>query len=82
MQRLYVCLGVLLSMYVGSPQPARAQTPAKARGIALNDLAHRDPAIHWPEDFDPATAPQFSHNELFIPASCEHVFAQMADVTA
>ncbi len=37
--------------------------------------------MHWPKGFDPASAAQFSHNELFIPAPCEHVFAQMADVT-
>ncbi len=82
MQRVFVWLGVLLLMTVGSLQPARAQTPGMARGIALNDLAHRDVAIHWPEGFDPATAAQFSHNELLIPAPCEHVFAQMANVTA
>ncbi|WP_353068028.1 SRPBCC family protein [Tunturibacter empetritectus] len=53
-----------------------------ARDIALNDLARRDTTIHWPKGFDPATAAQFSHNELLIPAPCEHVFAQMANVTA
>ena len=81
MRQASVYSGVLLSMYAGLLQPVRAQTPAMASGIALNDLAHRDTAIHWPQGFDPAAAAQFSHNELFIPATCEHVFAQMASVT-
>lgn len=72
---------LLLSLVIGSLWMS-AQTPTLARGIAVDDLAHRDPAIHWPKQFDPATAAQFSHNKLLIPAPCEHVFARMADITA
>ena len=82
MQRVSFWFGAPLLVIVGSLPPARAQATAMARDFALNDLAHRDTAIHWPEGFDPATAAQFSHNELFIAAPCEHVFAQMANVTA
>ncbi len=82
MQKMSSYLSTLvLSLVIGSLWMS-AQTPTLARGIAVDDLAHRDPAIHWPKQFDPATAAQFSHNELLIPAPCEHVFARMADITA
>lgn len=80
MRRALVFFNLLLSTSVSWCQTAHAQAPSTAAGIALNDLAHRDATIHWPQGFDPATAAQFSHNELYIPASCTHVFAQMANV--
>ena len=45
------------------------------------DRAHRDPAIHWPKEFDPGIAPVFSHNELLIHTDCHHVFARFIDAT-
>ncbi len=34
-----------------------------------------DPVIHWPEHFHPANVPVHVVNEMFIPASAEHIWA-------
>lgn len=44
-----------------------------------NDLANRSPDIHWPPGFDPLKADLFSHNELFINASCERVWQHIIE---
>ena len=44
-----------------------------------NDLANRSPDIHWPPQFDPLKADLFSHNELFINASCERVWQHIIE---
>ncbi len=54
---------------------------AADRGTTADDKPHRDKAIHWPKEFDPATAPLFSHNELLIQADCHRVFARFSDAT-
>lgn len=64
-----------------APVSDAQQTMAFMEQQQTSDLAHRDFDIHWPESFDPAKAPQFSHNELFIHAPCEHVFQRMAKVS-
>ncbi len=51
-------------------------------GSTTEDRPHRDPAIHWPAAFDPATAPLFSHNELLIHADCHRVWTRLTDVTS
>ena len=71
---------VVLAMSI-MPLLRAQQSTAFMRQQQTTDLAHRDPGIHWPGSFDPARAAQFSHNHLFIHASCEHVFARMAKVS-
>ena len=46
-----------------------------------DDLANRSPDIHWPPGFDPLKADLFSHNELFINASCERVWQHIIEAT-
>ena len=55
---------------------------AKAQPGAIDDdRAHRDRTIHWPERWNPSTAPVFSHNELLVHADCHRVWTQFTDVT-
>lgn len=59
--------------------------PCAARGqlsSVAGDKAQRDPAIHWPTSFNPATAPVFSHNQLLIHTDCHRAWMQMTDVVA
>ena len=58
--------------------PASAQARAPIMPMKT-DLATRSPDIHWPEGFDPKTADLFSHNQLFVNASCERVFDHIVD---
>jgi hypothetical protein len=44
-----------------------------------DDLANRSLDIHWPKGFTPADADLFSHNELFINASCQHVWRHIVE---
>ena len=44
-----------------------------------DDLANRSTDIHWPPGFDPLKADLFSHNELFIKASCERVWQHIIE---
>ena len=46
--------------------------------VSADDRTHRDAAIHWPKEFDPAVAPVFSHNELLIHTDCHRAFARLA----
>jgi Polyketide cyclase / dehydrase and lipid transport len=46
-----------------------------------NDLANRSLDIHWPKGFAPADADLFSHNELFINASCQRVWRHIVEAT-
>ena len=55
-----------------------ATAPAQSSTLA-DDRAHRDTAIHWPQAFNPATAPVFSHNELLLHADCHRVWTQLID---
>jgi len=45
------------------------------------DLANGSPDIHWPPGFDPEKADLFSHNELFINASCERVWRHIVEAS-
>ena len=45
------------------------------------DLANRSTDMHWPPEFDPLNADLFSHNELFINASCERVWQHIIEAT-
>jgi uncharacterized protein YndB with AHSA1/START domain len=44
-----------------------------------DDLAARNLDIHWPADFIPEAADLFSHNEIFVNASCEKVWNYVVD---
>ena len=33
--------------------------------------------LHWPAELHPATAPVFTHNEIYIPADADRVWAQL-----
>ena len=72
MSRIFILLALALLPLTGSAQ----------RGTTADDLAHREPSIHWPAAFDPASARIFSHNELLMHATCEHAFARLTDVTS
>jgi len=45
------------------------------------DLRNRSMEIHWPEGFSPAEADLFSHNELYMNASCERVWSHIIDAS-
>jgi uncharacterized protein YndB with AHSA1/START domain len=60
-----------------SDQPA---TQERASIMTMkDDLANRSTDIHWPPGFDPVKADLFSHNELFINASCERVWQHIIE---
>jgi uncharacterized protein YndB with AHSA1/START domain len=66
---------------VGHAQTARSK-PANEALTFNADGALRSKDIHWPDGFDPEQADLFAHNEIVIHASCEKVFANMADAQA
>jgi uncharacterized protein YndB with AHSA1/START domain len=70
----------------GANAVGRAQTaPSKPINGALTfdgDGAHRSKDIHWPKGFHPEQADLFAHNETVSHASCEKVFANLADAPA
>ena len=55
-----------------------AQSPVSELAV---DRAQRSMAIHWPKQFDPGTAPVFSHNELVLHTDCHRAFTHLADAT-
>ena len=66
---------------MGHAQTARSKLANEA--LTFNaDGALRSKDIHWPDGFDPEQADLFAHNEIVIHASCEKVFANMADAQA
>jgi hypothetical protein len=71
---------------LGAIAVGRAQTaPLKPINEALTfngDGAQRSKDIHWPKGFHPEQADLFAHNEIVVHASCEKVFANMADAQA
>jgi uncharacterized protein YndB with AHSA1/START domain len=74
---------VLCVMVTGAIVPGRAQT---ARSKPVNEAltvngagAQRSKDIHWPDGFHPEQADLFAHNEIVVHASCEKVFANIAD---
>jgi uncharacterized protein YndB with AHSA1/START domain len=82
-------LCVLVAELMIAVVPAECQVSDKqdpqGKGVSTmtmkNDLANRSRAIHWPDGFDPTMADLFSHNELFINASCQHVWSYIIDAT-
>jgi hypothetical protein len=80
--------GVVMSFLVmtGAVTMAHAQAPrSKPTNEALtfnSDGALRSKDLHWPDGFHPEQADLFAHNEIVIHASCEKVFANMADAQA
>jgi hypothetical protein len=60
-----------------------ARTKRINEALTFNaDGALRSKEIHWPDGFHPEQADLFAHNEVVIHASCEKVFADMADAQA
>jgi len=45
------------------------------------DLGARAHEINWPQEFNPATADLFAHNELVLSASCEQVWQHIVDAS-
>jgi uncharacterized protein YndB with AHSA1/START domain len=80
--------GAMMSLLViaGAVNMARAQAPrSKPADEALSfssDGAQRAKDVHWPVGFLPEDADLFVHNEIVIDATCEKVFANMADAQA
>ena len=75
-------VAVLFTMALGATSPAFSQTAAHQPSGAMtmdDDLANRSPNIHWPAGFDPRQADLFSHNELFINATCERVWQRIIE---
>src|SRR6195256_3615117 len=62
-----------------SPQPTDQERPSIM--TMKDDLANRSRDIHWPPQFDPLKAELFSHNELFINASCERVWQHIIEAS-
>src|ERR1700689_2265118 len=77
---------ISLLVITGAVTMAHAQTPrSKPTNEALIfnfDGAQRSKDIHWAAGFLPYEADLFVHNEIVIEASCEKVFANMADAQA
>jgi hypothetical protein len=59
------------------------ESPGRCRcsRAAFRDLANRSLDINWPKGFTRAEAELFSHNELFINASCERVWRHIVEAT-
>ena len=57
------------------------QEKGKAAMTMQDDFAHRSPDIHWPQGFDPTQADLFSHNEIWIDATCERVWEHIVEAT-
>jgi hypothetical protein len=66
-----------------SSQPTNQRADQERASIMTmkEDLANRSTDIHWPPGFDPLNADLFSHNELFISASCERVWQHIIEAT-
>ncbi len=76
---LFVVVTVAVTM--GRAQPARSKATNEA--LTFNsDGALRSKDTHWPEGFHPEQADLFVHNEIVIHASCDKVFADIADAQA
>jgi hypothetical protein len=79
-------VGVYCMVVLGAIAVGRAQTaPSKPINEALTfngDGAQRSKDIQWPKGFHPEQADLFAHNEIVVHASCEKVFANMADAQA
>ena len=77
---------VFCVIVAGAVAPADAQTAvSKPVNVALTfngDGAQRSGDIHWPDGFHPVQADLFAHNEIVVRASCEKVFANIADAPA
>jgi uncharacterized protein YndB with AHSA1/START domain len=66
--------------YAGDQEDAaHAQSQPDAIRTMRSDLVNRSQEIHWPDGFDPSTADLFSHNEIVVDASCEHVWSKIVD---
>jgi hypothetical protein len=79
---LAVLLAATVSLLAGIPIWCHANTQANRGNIVTmqDDLAARSHDIHWPQDFDPAKADLFAHNELAMNASCERIWQHIIDV--
>jgi uncharacterized protein YndB with AHSA1/START domain len=68
---------------IGAVAAGRAQTagskPANEALTFNGDGAQRSNDIDWPDGFHPEQADLFAHNEIVVHASCEKVFANIAD---
>jgi hypothetical protein len=72
------CLVVIGALAAGRAQTGRSKPTNEA--LTVNGgRAQRFEEIHWPEGFDPEQADLFAHNEIVVHASCEKVFANIAD---
>jgi hypothetical protein len=80
------CLAAIAMSLVAletSSQPTNEPADQERASIMTmrDDLANRSPDIHWPPGFDPLKADLFSHNELFVNASCERVWQHIIEAT-
>jgi hypothetical protein len=65
-----------------SRRPIAKSSSERASVMTMkDDLANRSSDIHWPKGFMPADADLFSHNELFINASCQRVWRHIVEAT-
>jgi uncharacterized protein YndB with AHSA1/START domain len=75
--------GMFCLVVIGALAAGRAQTgiskPTNEALTVNGDQAQRFEEIHWPDGFDPEEADLFAHNEIVVHASCERVFANIAD---
>ncbi|KDP85221.1 hypothetical protein CF70_015290 [Cupriavidus sp. SK-3] len=77
-----LAVAVMSMMALEATSPAFSQTDNDQRSSIMtmkDDLANRSPDIHWPAGFDPRKADLFSHNELFISATCERVWQHIVE---
>lgn len=82
LQRLAAVAMTVAALEATCPAFAQATSHQWSSNMTMkNDLANRSREIHWPAGFDPLNADLFTHNELFINASCERVWQHIIEAT-
>ena len=75
------CFVVVGAIAAGHAQTAQLKAANEAPTFN-GDGAQRSRDIHWPDGSHPEQADLFAHNEIVVHASCEKVFANIADAQA
>jgi len=72
---LALTMGIVTSAF-----PQSTETKSMNEALTFNaDGSQRYSDIHWPEGFHPEQADLFAHNEIRVHASCDTVFANIAN---
>jgi hypothetical protein len=80
--RVVVYCMVVIGAIIDGRAQARTSKPVNEALTFNGDGAQRSKEIHWPDGFHPEQADLFAHNEIVVHASCEKIFANLADASA